>query len=410
MRARCLWVVVLQCVLILDVLFDGATGRFQASLTDNTVCSKPKYIRVLLEEQDATGETNFTLKAKDGFVLESPVGSGVTALVSHPALEIRVARNKIYLKCKEGGYRPLKHNDVEICSSSEKIKVNKAGYHGTFRLRIDPKSKRLQLINKLDLEDYVYAVLRCESVPSWPHEMQKVQAIASRTYALYHMKLMRTRNPHSPYDIKNTTINQLYNGTHGLTYLRDAVDDTKNLILTYRGDVALTMFDICCGGIIPGFLRNRDVSKPYLCRMTPCVYCKNAGDYRWNERVSKQYLLDRLKSNTKIKSKLGALGAKLHDISIVDKDRAGVVRKIRLSGRSYVTLTGNDIRSSLGGKIKSVAFSIKKDKNYYTFMGHGNSHFHGLCQWGAKELIERGWSYRRVLDFYYPGTIINRLI
>jgi stage II sporulation protein D len=40
--------------------------------------------------------------------------------------------------------------------------------------------------------------------------------------------------------------------------------------------------------------------------------------------------------------------------------------------------------------------------------GHGFGHGIGLSQWGAEERAKGGWSYARILDFYYPGTTLGR--
>ena len=38
--------------------------------------------------------------------------------------------------------------------------------------------------------------------------------------------------------------------------------------------------------------------------------------------------------------------------------------------------------------------------------GHGWGHGIGLSQWGAQERARAGWSYARILSFYYPGTTL----
>lgn len=41
---------------------------------------------------------------------------------------------------------------------------------------------------------------------------------------------------------------------------------------------------------------------------------------------------------------------------------------------------------------------------FVTFYGRGYGHGVGLSQWGAKALAEEGWSYDRILTYYFPGT------
>ncbi len=381
---------------------------------DTEVDEKPNnnihYIRVLLTEHQADKEYKITLKAKDGFILESPAHSNITALFQENELSLLIKNGMYFLNCQDGKYRKIKHNDIEICSPSNKIILNGTVYQGCLHVCQSHNSSSTLIINKLDLEDYLYSVLRHEGIPSWPLEMHKVQAIASRTYALFHMKQSRLKISHPAYDIKNTSYFQIYNGLHEEKYLRKAVEETRNMVLTYNGDIALTMFDICCGGIIPAKLRLRDSSKPYLCRKKPCCYCKSSTDFTWKKTLSKKTMLDRLKSNAKCKDQMSKFGNTLVDMKVVDKDSAGIAHKIKCVGKkTTLLLPAHLVKSTLSGQLKSLAFSIKADNNRLVFSGYGNSHFMGLCQLGAKNLVARGWTVKEILQFYYPNTKLSYL-
>lgn len=370
------------------------------------------YIRVLLEKHSPDEMVRLHFKADDGFVLESPAGSNITAVIQESTLQLSIKDRSIYLKCSDDKFRRIKHQDLEICAPHNKITFNNKTYQGSLRICFDPNTCNLLIINKLDLEDYLYSVLRHEAIPSWPLEMLKIQAIVSRTYALYHMKQSRTKNTKNSnlYDIKNTFFHQVYNGTHSITHLRQAVEETRNIVLTYKGDFAETMFDICCGGISPGYMRNKDISKPYLCRTTPCTFCKNNAYYHWVESITTKDLFERLKANTKFDDRLKNFGTKIIDLQIVTKDKAGVVHKIKIAGpRKTIFVSGAEIKSILQGILKSTAFSIKKEGSKISFLGHGNSHFNGLCQWGAKDRVDHGFNYKEILSFYYPHTQLSCL-
>lgn len=43
-----------------------------------------------------------------------------------------------------------------------------------------------------------------------------------------------------------------------------------------------------------------------------------------------------------------------------------------------------------------------------TLYGRGWGHGVGLSQWGAKAMADRGWSAEKILEFYYPGTVIQK--
>jgi len=46
--------------------------------------------------------------------------------------------------------------------------------------------------------------------------------------------------------------------------------------------------------------------------------------------------------------------------------------------------------------------------NEFIFTGKGWGHGVGMSQWGAKALAEKGWSEKRILDHYFPGTKLTR--
>ena len=54
--------------------------------------------------------------------------------------------------------------------------------------------------------------------------------------------------------------------------------------------------------------------------------------------------------------------------------------------------------------VPSTQFTIESVGQDVVFSGYGAGHAVGLCQWGAKELAELGYSFSSILRYYYPGT------
>jgi stage II sporulation protein D len=404
-------------VLSLLIIFTSpliCLAEAQLELADQEV-SMPsvKRIRVLLEEHAANKESKFIVKSRHGFVIESPADSENTALYQEKELRLVCKNNRLYLKCHDDQYRRIKYDSIEICDPHHKLTLGGVTYQGSLTFRVDEKNNSLLVINKLPLEDYVYSVVRYEGIPSWPLGMQKVQAIISRTYAVFLMQQARVKNPrYKYYDIKNTNLHQVYNGTHNYTHLRQAIDETQNLILTYKGHIALTMFDICCGGSTPGLMRQKDTSKPYLCRKEPCPYCKSSPNYQWKIDLHAKSFLQQLKAQSFLSKRLNTFKGEISDVKIVDIDKAGIVQKVKIydKNKKGYSLTGNAVRSIQPNKIKSLSFSIKKIRDRIVISGKGYGHQRGACQWGCKELVCRGWSIKSILNFYYPGTKLSRLL
>ena len=71
------------------------------------------------------------------------------------------------------------------------------------------------------------------------------------------------------------------------------------------------------------------------------------------------------------------------------------------SGKFRTMLGGRNLKST---KIKKIANKRKE----VVFSGSGWGHGVGMSQWGAKELAEKGWSYKKILRLYFPGTRISK--
>ncbi len=373
---------------------------------------KVKKIRVLLNEHDMATEKKFIIKAANGFILESPAESGNTALYQKGELHLLCKNDNLYLRCHDHQYRRIKYNNIEICDTNNKITIGSYSYQGSLIIQLDKTNKKVLVINKLPLEDYVYSVVRYESIPSWPLNSQKIQAIVSRTYAVFLMQQARQNKLHPCfYDIKNTTMHQVYNGTHNYNRIRQAIDETAGMIITYKGHIALTMFDSCCGGSVPSLMYNRETSKPYLCRHERCLYCQKSPSFRWKIDLPEKALLGKLKASQHLARKLKSVKA-IKDIKVVKVDKAGLVLRVAITDQSNrtITIAGNDMRWTMSSRIKSLSFSVKKIRDRIVIAGKGYGHQRGLCQWGSNEQVHQGRNIRDILSFYYPGTKISKLL
>jgi len=374
-----------------------------------------KKIRVLLNEYPLDKENTFSIKSPSGFVLESPVKSSNCAVYQSPEIRLLYRNGKMHMRCKDGKYRKLKYNSVEICNTGQKLLLGTTTYQGSLIFLVSHQSNKVFVINKVALEDYVCAVVGSESTPSWPLAFQKIQAIMSRTFALHRMKQNRLQgSSQCVYDIKNTNFHQVYNGHHNYSKIRQAVDETAGLVVTHHNNIAFTEFDICCGGIATNKMRKIDRSQQYLCKQTPCAFCTTSPYHHWKIDQQINTFAQTVAKHPALQEKLSFINAKnpLTDVKIVDKDAAGVVYKVRLISKKGRTasLTGNELKRCFPVRIKSLAFTIKKIRDRIVIAGKGYGHLRGVCQWGCKDLVDRGWNIRKILKFYYPGTEIKHLV
>ncbi len=135
-------------------------------------------------------------------------------------------------------------------TNTDPIQVNRIAYRGTIRLLPTGSAGRFDVINDLDVEDYLAGVVTEEMESGWPLEAIKAQAVASRTYALFETSRSGARRA---WDVYADERSQMYGGINGETSKsRQAVGATAGIVLTYGpgdGSIFKAYFSSCCGGV-----------------------------------------------------------------------------------------------------------------------------------------------------------------
>lgn len=301
--------------------------------------------------------------------------------------------------------KPIEPASIIMEPAHGYLKVNGKEYAGS--LAVVAADGFWHLINKVDLEDYVYSVLRYESYHSWPLEVNKAFAIMLRSYVTAKITKVRNKSKKGKaflYDIGCTNADQTYGGVHPYTNLRTAVDETKSIILTYDKKPIEAMYDVCCGGFVPERIKGLNAQHtPYLARNYACTYCTDCKVYGWQARYT-------LSECTKLFTAAGITSRSVKGLTVTELDDAGLVDKLVLeAGKRSIPLSRKTVYG-LFKDIKSYSFTVTKEGDDLVFHGRGYGHHLGLCQWGARQMIDRGFSCVEVLEFYYPGTIFMKLV
>ena len=349
----------------------------------------PARVRVLLKEFSLKDTVTFSLGVPGGCLLVIPEKT-VSKLLPKQAIKIHIKDGAIYLN-----NRKMKTDQLIVQPAEHHFQYDKGKFGGC--LQIVKKDERIFFINIVSLEDYIFSVLKTEGWPGWPIEVNKVFAITCRTYVIY--LLLEARKGTLPYDVKNTNAHQTYNGLHEVERLRQAVDETAGIFLSYEKKPILAMYDSCCGGVIPAHVKGIDFKKaPYLARSYACPFCKSCRIYSWSVEYGDADLTNRFQTYHHLKKTL-------KNVSVVTTDQAGLVDQVLLhDGDQSCKISGKKAYSALK-EIKSFYFTIsKKGAHTFLFKGKGFGHHLGLCQWGAREMVRQGWGYRNILRYYYPDT------
>ncbi len=384
----------LKIVRLFVVLFTFTPQSMLGKQTRKTACT----VKVLIEEHSHTQNKKASawhITSNAGFFLYSSPNKTAhrfltcnTLLVSHHHKRLLI-NGRIY-----------PGSELRICPKDGYAGVNGTQFHGSFSI-VQAKN-RTYLINHVDLEEYVFSVLKTESWPGWPIEVNKAFAVSSRSYVIAMIKQMQ-RNT-LPYHVKNTNEHQTYRGMHTSSIIRTAVEHTKGMILTHNNEVALTMFDSCCGGIIPAHIEDFDFAKvPYLARTYACKHCKRCKIYSWEKELH-------LASVSQQTAHLFDNPGILQEIKVAKKDKAGLVTELHVKkGKQRHPISAKQLYTALKD-IKSYCYTVTKKGDKLIFSGRGYGHHIGICQWGAREMVRDGWHYKRILDFYYPGTKLRTIV
>jgi stage II sporulation protein D len=299
-------------------------------------------------------------------------------------LTLRAGNHDLKLRLNGNGRRTVLH------AGDDKGSLQISGVIQLLR-----RGKGRLLVNHVDLEEYVKGVVPAEVNSAWHPEMLKVQAIATRTYALYQHMLSARRD----YDVVAGIQDQVYRGRHGIDErVIQAVESTRGLVVTHEGAPIYAAFSSTAAGITEDAMIVWSKDLPYL-KGVECPFDLESPYYQWKASVK----IDSLEKNLR---QQGFMVGTISALTPLAYSRAGRVATLRIAHSSgELTLRGEDLRKAVGYTVvPSTQFVVESVGQDVVFSGYGAGHAVGLCQWGAKELAELGYSFSSILGYYYPGT------
>src|SRR5258708_20226400 len=233
----------------------------------------PFTVRVLLTECERNALAQWRFTSNKGFIVQAINADDVSKKkIKVSEFVVKINRGTLFYNGKR-----LKHA-VRLRPLSGYGEFNVVAYDGDFCIM--PHKDSFLCINYVGLEDYITSVLKTESWPGWPLEVNKAFAIACRSYGAY--QVLQAKRTKKPYHVKNSNAHQTYRGKHEVAMLKVAVEQTRGTVLGFKGMPILAMFDSCCGGIIPAHIADFDFNKvPYLARTYACTHCKESSLYSW---------------------------------------------------------------------------------------------------------------------------------
>ena len=287
---------------------------------------------------------------------------------------------------------------------------------------------RENITQELTLEDYVLGVLRTEGSMETQPEALKALAIAIRTYALRN----HGRHAKDGYDFCSTTHCQRF-GSAQVRGSRPTVREGANantstlpngrvsamlvaavrategqVMLDDHGQPADVYFGASCGGETANLGTLWGTSPPPYLRGVRDEFCQSGPHATWTDVITRADLLRALQTDTRTD-----IGLRLDQVIVRKRDETGRVEFITHEGEQRKTVRGWDFKIIVGrvlgwNVLKSSRFDVARAGSTFVFRGSGFGHGLGLCQEGAHVMAQRGASYTRILEKYFPGTSVSR--
>lgn len=328
------------------------------------------------------------------------------------------------------------------------VKIGSALYRGQVEF-LRQSGSDMTVINVLPMEEYLYGVIPNEMEAYSNPEALKAQAVAARTYSYVSI------NKHISlgFNLCPTTDCHVYKGLSSESPITNkAVDDTKDMVVTYNGKLAETVYFSSSGGRTEDAANVWGNNIPYLVSVEDKYESGKSYKYNWEMSFTVDEISQKLKSQnigtvtgieiTKHTSsgrpvEIVVKGTAKPEGILITKDRcrtflslysqwydittdADINIKVnnqvvttQLSNLKVVTATGQTTYNNPGQKVTVVGAdgttsTVSASPTKYNFInGKGWGHSVGMSQEGAKGMANAGFTYEQILTHYYSGTKIE---
>lgn len=271
-----------------------------------------------------------------------------------------------------------------------RITVNGRGrtYHGNIQMRV--LSGLIQMVNIVDIEQYVAGVVESEGGHVEESEFFKAQAVLARTFALKNIN----KHISEGYNLKDDVTSQVYFSKARYTnaaLIKEAVKATKDtIIVTASCKPILGVFHANSGGITTNAEDAWLTSVEYL-KSKIDSFSVGVGSYEWKREIS----ADRFYT----------FAARDMRVANTATFRKALQEFDQKNGREpYFTFANKRLKLThlrTHFNLRSTYFTIEEKNGMVILKGRGYGHGVGLSQDGAIEMSRRGYSYRDILKFYF---------
>lgn len=287
--------------------------------------------------------------------------------------------------------------------------ANNYSYAGSLYVRAVDGA--LEAINLVDLKTYLRGVVPSEVYRDWPIETLKTQAVAARTYAVYHLIYSRRFVSERIWDVDDTINFQAYTGTTLVSDKTDlAIASTEGQIITFRGNVIQAFYHADSGGQTEDALSVWSQAIPFTVARPEAPEVEVAKSV-WERTFSLANMEQELRTGGVLEK---GRSLKSIVIPVVGRSPSGRVKSMAMidSSGQHKAFPLSLFRK-VAGQLPSPLFYIEKDPKLARSMvikGVGFGHGVGMSQQGAAALAgQKAWDYKQILSYYYLNTTLCSL-
>ncbi len=305
--------------------------------------------------------------------------------------EFFVSRNSVASKDRHGvrvyGGRCLVSPEGNPLLLSDGNK--KRHYRGRFVITVD--HGKLHVVNIVDSKSYITSVAGSESLPDFPLEALKAQAVLAST--------VLARHSGGAPELGDTTEIQAYLGSdYERPLVKQATDAVFGQELKNKSAFTAAVFyhSTCAGGTSDArevFSGRRH--KGAAVNQIKCSFCKLSPFFK-THTVSLPAAV--------VKEKLGYLPLA---IEIEDPQKRPMLVKVEIEDGRSTHISGYQLWLRIGQKLgwdvaPGMRYCFTNHKQNFVLRSSGAGHGAGLCQWGARAMALKGKNYREILKYYFP--------
>lgn len=272
---------------------------------------------------------------------------------------------------------------------------------------------RVNQIEEINLDEYLYGVVSAEMPANFEKEALKAQAVVARTYTIYKIKTNSGKHE-AAHICDNSACCQAWISKedrfskwdeplrqNNWDKIAEAVNSTQGKIITYQNEPINAFFHSNSGGMTETTANVwGGTGYPYLQAVATSGEEAYTG-YHSEVTLTKQTFID------KIKEKHSNFEIDFNEqecIKVLEYTDGNRIKKVKIGN---LELSGVEVRTLLN--LKSANFKISIDNENIKFEVIGYGHGVGMSQTGADSMAKSGSNYEEIIKHFYVGVEISNM-